>query len=143
MSFQRRTSSEQLIHTVIMSSAFLKGIIVSNFVTNKNIEKMNTLSWNDAEVAERVARGQEREMTARMLKDEMPDRTGFRVREPQVIYENRIVIDLGQISCHIERIGSNYAGLDGNLHSRAKGRVYWGLSLSQRQEPGTVDERIP
>jgi glyoxylase-like metal-dependent hydrolase (beta-lactamase superfamily II) len=78
----------------------LKGIIVSNCTTNENIKKLNTLGWNDAEVAERVERGLEHEMTARMLKDEMPgDRTGFRIREPQFIYEGKITINLGQTSC--------------------------------------------
>jgi glyoxylase-like metal-dependent hydrolase (beta-lactamase superfamily II) len=88
----------------------LKGVVVSNSITSENIRMLNTLSWNDDEVAERVARRKELEMTAHMLHDEMPgDRTGFKVREPQIIYESRLVIDLGHISCHIERIGGDHA----------------------------------
>jgi glyoxylase-like metal-dependent hydrolase (beta-lactamase superfamily II) len=94
----------------VFGLSVLSGLVVSNSVTNENIRRLNTLSWNDAEVAERVERGREHEMTARMLKDEMPgDRTGFRVREPQIIYERKLVIDLGETSCHLEKIGGDHA----------------------------------
>jgi glyoxylase-like metal-dependent hydrolase (beta-lactamase superfamily II) len=88
----------------------LEGVIVSNSITNDNIRTLNTLCWNDPEVAERVARKKELEMTARMLHDEMSgDRTGLKVREPQIIYESKLVIDLGQASCHVERVGGDHA----------------------------------
>jgi glyoxylase-like metal-dependent hydrolase (beta-lactamase superfamily II) len=88
----------------------LQGIVVSNSISSGNIKRLNTLSWDDAEVAERVGCGEEHEMTAQMLKDEMPgDRTGFRIREPQIIYESTVVIDLGGSCCYVEKIGGDHA----------------------------------
>jgi glyoxylase-like metal-dependent hydrolase (beta-lactamase superfamily II) len=71
----------------IFGLSALTCVVLANRLTSERIRIMNTLSWNDAAVAERVAAGQEDEMTARMLQDEMPgDRTDLKIRQPDVVY---------------------------------------------------------
>ncbi len=88
----------------------LNGITLTNRIMDRNIRRLNTLSWNDAEVVDRVRNGQEHEMTARMLKDEMPgDRSGFQIRPADLIYETKLEVDLGGIVCRLEMIGGDHA----------------------------------
>ncbi len=88
----------------------LAGILVTNRVTAGHIARMNALGWDDAAVSERVRRGEEHEMTAAMLKSEMPgDRTGFRIRDPDLVYDARLEVDLGGTVCHLEWISGDHA----------------------------------
>jgi glyoxylase-like metal-dependent hydrolase (beta-lactamase superfamily II) len=88
----------------------LKGIVLANALTSAHIRAMNSLGWNDADVAERVRAGREDEMTAHMLGEEMPgDRSGFRIRHPDVTYESMLEVDLGGAACRLEKIGDGHA----------------------------------
>jgi glyoxylase-like metal-dependent hydrolase (beta-lactamase superfamily II) len=94
----------------IFGLSALNGIVLSNSVTSDRIRILNRLGWNDVEVAERVKSGQEHEMTALMLKEEVPgDRTNFTIRVPDVVYEQSIVVHLGGMSCCLEKIGGDHA----------------------------------
>lgn len=49
-------------------------------------------------------------MTAHMLKMEMPgDRRGFRICPPDLIYESKLAVDLGDLTCIIQWIGGDHA----------------------------------
>jgi len=94
----------------IFGLSALSGIVVSNDLTAQRIQTLNTLRWDDSAVAERVAQGLEYEMTAIMLKSEMPgDRTDFKIREPEIIYTDRLEIDLGHLVCRLQKIGGDHA----------------------------------
>jgi glyoxylase-like metal-dependent hydrolase (beta-lactamase superfamily II) len=94
----------------IFGLASLDGITIANEITSNKITEMQQLRWDDCAVAVRVARGQEHEMTARMLKLEMPgDRTEFKICTPDLIYQDKLAIDLGNLTCHIQWIGGDHA----------------------------------
>ncbi len=88
----------------------LSGLVVSNDLTAERIKILNTLGWEDTAVAERAAQGLEYDMTAFMLKSEMPgDRGNFKIREPDIVYADRMDIDLGHLVCRLQKIGGDHA----------------------------------
>jgi glyoxylase-like metal-dependent hydrolase (beta-lactamase superfamily II) len=88
----------------------LRGMVLANALTSAHIVAMNGLSWNDVDVAERVSAGREDAMTAHMLKEEMPgDRSDFRIRPPDVVYESTLDVDLGGVTCRLRTIGDGHA----------------------------------
>jgi glyoxylase-like metal-dependent hydrolase (beta-lactamase superfamily II) len=94
----------------IFGLSALKGMIIASKMTCMRIKEMNKLGWNDTDVTSRVQLGLEHEMTLEMMKMEMPgDRSDFYIRQPEIIYENRIDFDLGNRDCIIERIGGNHS----------------------------------
>ncbi|HSB02583.1 MAG TPA: MBL fold metallo-hydrolase [Anaerolineales bacterium] len=94
----------------IFGLSLFDSIVIANRITNDKITELQQRPWDDDSVAARVKSGQEHEMTAHMLKLEMPgDRSEFKIREPELIYENRLVVDLGDMTCHIQRIGGDHA----------------------------------
>lgn len=94
----------------IFGLSSLDSVIIANKITNDRIMELQQLHWDDDSVAIRVANGQEHEMTAHMLKVEMPgDRRGFRICSPDLIYESKLAIDLGDLTCHLQWIGGDHA----------------------------------
>jgi glyoxylase-like metal-dependent hydrolase (beta-lactamase superfamily II) len=88
----------------------LGGMVVANSLTADRIGRMRQLGWNDTDIAERVRCGQEHEMTLRMLAEEIPgDRTALRIRAPDIVFQDRLDLDLGGVVCHIHRIGGDHA----------------------------------
>jgi glyoxylase-like metal-dependent hydrolase (beta-lactamase superfamily II) len=120
----------------------LKGIVLSNSLTNDRITMLNELCWDDKDVAERVKSGQEHEMTALMLKYEMPgDRSHFRIRQPDVVYETRLKVDLGKMVCYLERIGGDHAPDSTIVHIPEQGLAFIGDCLYLRSwDRSTVDD---
>ena len=94
----------------IFGLSALDSTIIANRITNDRIMELQRLRWDDSSVAARVSSGQEHEMTAKMLKLEMPgDRTGFKICKPDLIYQDKLVLDLGDMTCHLGRIGGDHA----------------------------------
>ena len=80
-------------------------------------------------------------MTARMLKDEMPgDRSRFRIRLPDVVFETKLEIHLGNLTCSLERIGGDHSADSTVVHVPEQGVAFIGDSLYIRNtDRATVD----
>jgi glyoxylase-like metal-dependent hydrolase (beta-lactamase superfamily II) len=97
-------------HDHIFGLSSLKGKVVANSTSRQIIRRLQTYGWNDEEVSKRVSSGEEHEKVAQMLKLEMPDdRRNFKIREPDIVYETRLEINLGHLNCCIEKIGGGHA----------------------------------
>lgn len=90
--------------------AALPGLVLATALTDRRISALNALSWCDPDVEARVAAGLEHEMTAHMLREEMPgDRTGFHVRSPDVAYDTAVTVELGRVGCRLVHVGGGHA----------------------------------
>jgi len=117
----------------IFGLAALDSVIIANRFTNDKIMEMQQRRWNDSSVAARVSSGQEHEMTARMLKLEMPgDRTDFKICTPDLVYQDKLVIDLGCMTCHMERIGGDHATDSTVIYVPGRGVAFIGDCLYLR-----------
>jgi glyoxylase-like metal-dependent hydrolase (beta-lactamase superfamily II) len=126
----------------IFGLSSLDGVLIANRITNDKMLAMQQLRWDDESIAARVSSGQEHEMTAHMLKIEMPgDRTGFRIRLPDLIYENRLTVDLGDLTCHIQWIGGDHAADSAVIYVPDRSVAFIGDCLYLRHtDPVTVQE---
>lgn len=66
--------------------------------------------WNDAALDARVDAGIEIEFCRDMIKLELPDRRGMKLRVPDMVFTNEMMIDLGGIECQIMHVGGDHAG---------------------------------
>jgi glyoxylase-like metal-dependent hydrolase (beta-lactamase superfamily II) len=90
--------------------AVLPGLVLATALTAGRISALNALGWCDPDVEARVAAGREHEMTAYMLREEMPgDRTGFQVRRPDLVYNSALRLHLGGLECRLEHVGGGHA----------------------------------
>jgi len=126
----------------IFGLSALDSIIIANRATDEKITEMQKLRWDDGAVAARVSHGQEHEMTATMLKVEMPgDRTGFRICSPDLVYQDELAVDLGDLTCHLEWIGGDHAADSAVIYVPERGIAFIGDCLYLRHtDRATVDE---
>jgi glyoxylase-like metal-dependent hydrolase (beta-lactamase superfamily II) len=94
-------------HTFGMETMGL--LTITHRGTKKQLEYMKSLEWDDDSLDMRVEKGEETEFCRDMIKAEMPTREGLKLITPDIIFDDRIEIDLGGISCVIKHVGGVHA----------------------------------
>jgi len=77
--------------------------------TRKGLEALMEYSWDDESLDKRVEQGLEIEFCAEMIKKEFAwDRDQIKIELPEIIFPESLRIDLGGITCLIERVGGDH-----------------------------------
>jgi len=83
--------------------------IIAHTDTRKSLEALMEYSWDDGSLDKRVKQGLEIEFCAEMIKKEFAwDRGQIKVEVPEIIFPDRLTIDLGGITCLIEKVGGDH-----------------------------------
>ncbi|RLL42678.1 MBL fold metallo-hydrolase [Oceanobacillus piezotolerans] len=82
---------------------------ISHEKTKEKIEYMKTLKWDDASLDQRVETGEEIDFCRNMIKLEMPERDHLELQAPDLTFNNKLEIDLGDITCVVEHVGGVHA----------------------------------
>lgn len=77
--------------------------------TKRIVAEMARLDWSDEALDRRGEEGIEIEFCRDMIKAELPDRTGLRIKPPDIAFTTRIELDLGGVTCHIVHVGGDHA----------------------------------
>lgn len=84
-------------------------LIISSRETKEEMRKLQPLSWSDEAIDDRVREGTEIEFCAVAIKKEYPDERNISIVLPDAVFEKRLEIDLGGITCIIEQVGGSHA----------------------------------
>ncbi|MGD6903164.1 MBL fold metallo-hydrolase [Bacillus infantis] len=82
-------------------------VIVSS-ISSEIINKWQSLSYDDRSLQKYVGTNQMSTMCMNVIQIDMPDRDSFKLRSPDVIFENKLTIDLGNKICILENIHSTH-----------------------------------
>jgi len=82
---------------------------IAHVETHKHLMKMMSYAWTDEAIDERVREGMEIPFCADMIKKEYPNREEIMIELPDIIFEDRLLIDLGGLHCIVEHVGGNHA----------------------------------
>lgn len=77
--------------------------------TSEKIKEMQSLSWEDEDLDQRVKEGTEIPFCADAIKKEFGEERDIRVQLPTIVFENRLTVDLGGLTCEIEKVGGDHA----------------------------------
>lgn len=77
--------------------------------TREKLAWMQTLQWDDASLDQRVREGTEIEFCSSHIKKEMPGQRSPEIVLPDIAFRERIEVDLGNITCIIQRVGGDHA----------------------------------
>ncbi|MED1205812.1 MBL fold metallo-hydrolase [Heyndrickxia acidicola] len=94
-------------HTFGMDA--MGGLAISHRGTKKKLGYMKELKWDDASLDSRVEKGEETPFCRDMIKAEMPTRHGLKLMTPDIIFDDKIEIDLGGITCVVQHVGGGHA----------------------------------
>lgn len=90
-------------------SAVFNTTTFAHQITKKKIDEMRHYDWSGEAMEERVRNGQEIEFCNEMIKKENPDRENLQLKAVEVSFEEKLEIDLGDLTCVIERIGGDHS----------------------------------
>jgi glyoxylase-like metal-dependent hydrolase (beta-lactamase superfamily II) len=77
--------------------------------TRRRVIELAGLDWSDAALDARVAAGQEIAFCRDMIKVELPDRTGLRLRPPDIGFTGQVELDLGSVTAQLIHVGGDHA----------------------------------
>lgn len=87
---------------------------IANVITNDKITQLQEFSWEDKELDERVEAGIEIPFCADAIKLELGSNREVIIPNPSIIFERRIILNLGGVTCIIEHVGGDHSS-DSNL----------------------------
>jgi glyoxylase-like metal-dependent hydrolase (beta-lactamase superfamily II) len=94
-------------HTFGMSALDVPTIAHVN--TRNHLEKMLSYEWTDAAIDSRVQQGIEDPFCAEMIKKEFSNRGEIVITLPDILFEQRLIIDLGGLHCVVEHVGGDHS----------------------------------
>ena len=81
---------------------------ITNCITKEHLDGMRKLQWDDGALEKRCSDGVISEEEVEDIKMAVPKRSELRIGTPEIIFQNGLCLDLGGISCVIERIGGSH-----------------------------------
>lgn len=82
--------------------------VIVNNQTSEMIKKWQSLSYDDSSLQKYVTTNQMSAMCMKIIQTAMPNRDSFKLKSPDVIFENTLTIDLGNKVCILESIKSTH-----------------------------------
>jgi glyoxylase-like metal-dependent hydrolase (beta-lactamase superfamily II) len=82
--------------------------VIVNSQTNELIKEWQDMSYDDGSLQNYVTSNQMSDMCMKIIQTDMPNRDSFKLKSPDVIFENTLTIDLGNKVCIIERINGTH-----------------------------------
>jgi len=77
--------------------------------TNDILKNMTKWQWTDAAMKERLKAGEDIEFCDTMIRKEYPDLSEIKVETADIVFDENLSIDLGQITCKLMRLESSHA----------------------------------
>ncbi len=87
----------------------IKSPVIAQQKTAENLKQMQTLSWEDSFLDERVEAGTEIPFCADAIKLELGSERDIVLPIPQLIFDKTLQINLGGVTCMIEHVGGDHA----------------------------------
>jgi len=94
-------------HTFGMSALNLP--IIAHYETRKHLMKMLPYVWTNESIDMRVQKGIEIPFCADMIKKEYTNRDEIMISLPDIVFEKRLLIDLGDLHCVVENVGGDHS----------------------------------
>ncbi len=83
--------------------------VIAQEETRIGLEKIKDYDWDDEALNKRVEQGLEIEFCAEMIKKEFAwDRSQIRIELPEMIFPDRVTVDLGGRTCRLESVGGDH-----------------------------------
>jgi glyoxylase-like metal-dependent hydrolase (beta-lactamase superfamily II) len=94
--------------------------------TRRIVAALAELPWDDAALDARVAAGTEIAFCRDMIRAELPDRAGLRIRPPEVAFSDELSVDLGGLVCRLIHVGGDHSPDSSIVYVPSEGVAFLG-----------------
>jgi glyoxylase-like metal-dependent hydrolase (beta-lactamase superfamily II) len=102
---------------------------IANSMTYEKIKELQTFSWEDKELNERVESGVEIPFCADAIKLELGNDRNVTIPDPTLIFEKQVKLNLGGVTCFIEHVGGDHSPDSNLLYIPEEKMLFLGDSL--------------
>jgi glyoxylase-like metal-dependent hydrolase (beta-lactamase superfamily II) len=102
----------------VFGAAVMNIPIIAHRQTARQLAVLSGYAWNDAALDERVRTGDEIASCAADIKQELPEPRSVQIMLPDLILEDSLEIDLGDVTCHIRHVGGDHSSDSCVVHIR-------------------------
>ena len=106
--------------------------IIAHRQTAAELAPQAAFDWSDAALDARVEAGEEIAFCRDMIRLEIPDRSDLEIVLPQVVFDDRLELDLGGIHVAVEHVGGDHAADSAVMHVVEDELIVLGDCLYQR-----------
>lgn len=94
----------------VFGAAALGGIpMFAQRETARQIKIQAGYNWSDQALDQRVEDGLEIDFCRSMIKAELPDRSDLKIIPPDVLFDEALTVDLGDMICEIQHVGGDHS----------------------------------
>jgi len=104
----------------------IDGIVIANILTNNQLEKVKTWEWTRKAMIERLKSGEEIKFCDVEIRREYKDLKDIKVELADVVFENNLTIDLGNLECKLTLIGGPHSEDSTIIYIPSEGIVFVG-----------------
>ncbi len=83
--------------------------IMAHQLTVQEMYRLKGYDWSDAALDERLKTGEEIEMCAQDIKLELPEPRQVDIMIPDIVFQNSLALNLGDMTCHVQHVGGDHA----------------------------------
>jgi glyoxylase-like metal-dependent hydrolase (beta-lactamase superfamily II) len=83
--------------------------IVAQRETHREMLRQSLLDWSDAALDQRVEEGSEIAFCRDYLRLEIPYRSELKLAVPQIVFDSRLTLDLGDLTCEVHHVGGDHS----------------------------------
>lgn len=94
-------------HTYGLSS--INAVSIACKKTNEYLNEMSCWKWTDEAMDERLKNGEDIEFCDTMIRREYPNRNEICVKTADIVFDEKLSLDLGNISCELLKLESSHA----------------------------------
>ena len=102
---------------------------IANPMTYEKVKELQTFSWEDQELDERVEAGIEIPFCADAIKLELGRKRDVVIPNPTIIFEEQLTLDLGGVTCIIEHVGGDHSSDSNVIYSPEEKMLFLGDCL--------------
>lgn len=93
----------------VFGAAALDAPVIAQRQTRDQLAALASLDWSDSALDARVASGEEIAFCADNIKLELPEPRQIEIVPPQIVFNSRLEIHLGEVTCHLVHVGGDHA----------------------------------
>ncbi len=113
----------------VFGAAEVGATVIAHRLTAAELAVQASYEWTDAALERRVAEGTEIAFCADNIKLELPEPRRVRIALPDVVFDDRLDIDLGGVTCRLQHVGGDHEPDSVVAHVEPDGVLFLGDAL--------------
>lgn len=126
----------------VFGAAELDAPVIAQVLTAQALQELAATDWSDEALDQRVAAGEVSPEHAANVKEELPSPREVRVAPADIIFEDGLDIDLGEVTVRVEHVGGDHAADSCVMYVEPDRALFLGDILYEAPSGGYTLEQI-